>query len=172
MRHRTLPCGPLSPGDSYYYLEALPREGGHALTFVAERLCAEKLLCRSGRHALPVFNPLHRPGSNRSAEPDPRSCMIGVNADLYDAIHMMCVVRGEIPRNGITRTLESLRGNPGAPVQKHEIVRFVQALAQGNDGHPLSLAIDRLRKVIPGLREFPFTYLRARLARENLTACL
>jgi hypothetical protein len=172
LRHRMLPCGPLQPSDSYYLLEALPREGGRAVTFVAERRCAEKLLCRGGRLPLPIFNPLYRSCPNSGGDRDPRACMTGLNADLYDAIHMLCIVRGEMPRNGITRTLETLRSNPEAPVKKHEIVRFAHALEQGDDESPLSHAIERLRKAIPGLREFPFKFLRVRLLHENLAAAL
>jgi hypothetical protein len=172
LRHQALPCGPLQANDSYYVLEALPREGGSSVTFVAERRHAEKLLTRGGRFPLPIFNPLYRSCPNRGTERDPRAGMTGLNADLYDAIHMLCIVSGNMPRNGITRTLETLRANPEAPVKKHEIVRFAHALEQGNEGRPLSHAIDRLRKAIPGVREFPFTFLRSRLLRENLAACL
>ncbi len=168
LRHRTLPCGPLQPSDTYYLLEALPREGGRAITFVAERRYAEKLLIRGGKFPLPVFNPLYRSYAKHSTERDPRSCMSGLNADLYDAIHMLCIVRGDMPRNGITRTLESLRANPEASVKSHEIVRFAHALEQGSNESPLSLAIDRLRKAIPGLRDFPFKFLRVRMLHENL----
>lgn len=170
--HQTLPCGPLAPNESYYILEALPRGGGSAVTFVAERRWAEKLLARAGRLPLPVFNPLTRTRVKKTVQVDPRSSMTGLNADLYDAIHMLWVVCGVMPRNGITQTLESLRRNPEARVKKHEIVRFAQALTQVSGGHPFSHAIDRLRKMIPGLREFPFRFLRVRMLLEDLPACL
>ncbi|MEM5404347.1 hypothetical protein [Paraburkholderia unamae] len=92
--------------------------------------------------------------------------MSALNADLFDAIHILCIVRAAVPRNGVTRTQAALRRNPDALVQRHEIVRFAQALESG--GHSLTQAIVLLRKSNPRLREFTFEFLRARMIREGL----
>ncbi len=172
MPGQQLPCGPVSDDGSYYYLEALPREGGAAVTFFAENHCAEKILRGFGRPLLPIFDPFVRSRAARRAPVDPRSDMIGLNADLYDAIHMLCLAFGFMPKNGISRTLESLRTEPDRKVERHEIVRFAQALARYENLNPLSLAIDSLRRANARLREFPFIFLRARLRHEHLPDCL
>ncbi|HEY4805525.1 MAG TPA: hypothetical protein VIH96_23175 [Paraburkholderia sp.] len=171
-QQQTLPCGPISTRGSYYYLEAVPRAGGSAITLVFERHCAERLLHRLGRSPLPVFDPIAQPVSDGNARLAARLRMSELNADLFDAIHMLCIVRGAVPRNGVTRTLESLRRNPDAPVQRHEIVRFAQALEHGGSAHSLSQAIDVLRKGNPRLREFSFEFLRDRIIREGLPVYL
>lgn len=171
LNQKPLSCGPVSTRGSYYYLEATPRTGGTAITLVSERRCAEKLLRRLGRDPLPVFDPIAQSLANVGAAPVSRLRMSALNADLFDAIHMLCIVRGAVPRNGMTRTLATLRRNPDAPVQRHEIVRFAQALENGG-GHSLSQAIDLLRKANPRLRDFSFEFLRARMIREGLPVCL
>lgn len=166
LNQKPLSCGPISARGSYYHLEAMPRTGGSAFTLVSERRCAEKLLRRLGRDPLPVFDPIAQSLASAGAAPASRSRMSALNADLFDAIHMLCIVRGAVPRNGVTRTLAALRRNPDALVQRHEIVRFAQALE--NSGHSLTQAIDLLRKSNPRLREFTFESLRARMIREGL----
>ncbi len=162
-----LPCGPISTRGSYYHLEATPRAGGSAITLVFERHCAEKLLRRLGRDLLPVFDPTAQSLESAGTAPLSRLRIGALNADLFDAIHMLCIVRRAVPRNGVTRTLAALRRNPDTPVQRHEIVRFAQALAN-DGGRSLSQAIDLLRKANPRLREFSFEFLRARMIREGL----
>ena len=171
LNQKPLPCGPISTRGSYYYLEAMPRAGGSAITLVSERHCAEKLLRRLGRDSLPVFDPIAQSLANAGAVPVSRLRMGPLNADLFDAIHMLCIVRGAVPRNGVTRTLAALRRNPEALVQRHEIVRLAQALENGS-GHSLTQAIDLLRKSNPRLREFTFESLRARMIREGLAIYL
>jgi len=171
LNQKPLPCGPVSTRGSYYYLEAMPRAGGSAITLVSERRCAEKLLRRLRRDPLPVFDPIAQSLANAGAVPVSRLHMGPLNADLFDAIHMLCIVRGAVPRNGVTRTLAALRRNPEALVQRHEIVRLAQALENGG-GHSLTQAIDLLRKSNPRLREFTFESLRARMIREGLATYL
>ncbi|WP_161782963.1 hypothetical protein [Paraburkholderia nodosa] len=166
LNQKPLSCGPIPARGSYYHLEAMPRTGGSAITLVSERHCAEKLLRRLGRDPLPVFDPIAQSLANAGAAPVSRLRMSALNADLFDAIHMLCIVRGAVPRNGVTRTLAALRRNPDALVQRHEIVRFAQALENG--GQSLMQAIDLLRKSNPRLREFTFDFLRARMIREGL----
>ncbi|TDG04872.1 hypothetical protein E1N52_27225 [Paraburkholderia guartelaensis] len=166
LNQKPLPCGPISTRGSYYHLEAMPRIGGSAITLVSERHCAEKLLRRLGRDPLPVFDPIAQSLANAGAAIVSRLRMSALNADLFDAIHMLCIVRGSVPRNGVTRTLAALRRNPDTPVQRHEIIRLAQALESG--GHSLTQAIDLLRKSNPRLREFTFEFLRARMMREGL----
>lgn len=171
LNQKPLPCGPIPARGSYYHLEATPRAGGCAITLISERHCAEKLLRRLGRDPLPVFDPIAQSPGSTGAAVTSRLRLGALNADLFEAIHMLCIVRGAVPRNGVTRTLAALRRNPDAPVQRHEIVRFAQALENGN-GHSLSQAIDLLRKTNPRLREFSFEFLRARMTREGLPVYL
>ncbi len=165
---QVLPCGPVCDGASYYYLEALPREGGTAVTFIAERRYAEKILQHFGTPPLPVFDPLVRARPVGRTSRNPRAEMVGLNADIYDAIHMLCLASGSPPKNGVTRTLELLRAEPGRQIQRYEIVRFAQAVAQRGDTRPLTQAVRSLVRKEVRLHAFPFIFLRARLRYERL----
>jgi hypothetical protein len=179
-------CGPVT--RSYYHFEATPKSGGEVETFIAGYRCAERLLELIGHPKLLRFNPLTelggdgggngrgngRGGGNRDAEvKDPRKKMCPLNAELYDAIHLLCIAWGKVPGAPMRSTLHYLKKNPEKPTRDFSVIRFNDRFL-GRDAQKRTLTeiINELRKKNPTLRQFAFPEMSDVLARNQISSRL
>ncbi|MBC8729451.1 hypothetical protein [Paraburkholderia sp. UCT2] len=179
-------CGKVT--NRYYHFEATPKSGGEVETFVVGYHCAERLLELIDHPKLHLFNPLAALGGgdrgggigiggNGNGRPktdvsDPRKLMCPLNAELYDAIHLLCMAWRTVPGAPLRRTLQFLKDRPGQPTNDSSVERFNRIVGADRKERTLTAMIDELRLQNPSLRHFAFPEMAAALTRSNVSSNL
>ncbi|CAG9250172.1 conserved hypothetical protein [Burkholderia diffusa] len=171
-------CGPVQ--DRYYHFEATLKAGGPSEAFVVGYDCAEQLLKLIGHPKLHLFNPLSAiggqggggggavaAGAGGANVNNPKNLMGPLNAEMYDAIHLLCMAWNTTPKEPLRRMLEYLNNSPTQPTDDAYVVRFNRILGRDSKGRTLTQMIADLQTLNPTIRAFTFPEINAVLTKKN-----
>ncbi len=157
------------------------RKSGYEDTFSVGKECAEKFLNILGQKLPTLVDPLQNiqiPGAhiidgsptqgvNLQADPLGSSgrVMPMINAELYVAINLWCILRKQIPKFALQRILASIQTNPYAPLQEKDVYDFLKVLASYKKS--LSHMLSEAQRVHQSIKNYSFPILNS-IASNNL----
>lgn len=71
-------------------------------------------------------------GSSPSTTGNPAVVMPPINAELYVAINLWCILKGELPKYTLQRILENIQSSPSTPLKNKDVFDFLKVLASYN----------------------------------------
>jgi len=164
-------CGPLS--DEYYTFGYKVRNSKEVELdyFNVGKSCAQSFLEIIRHSGLPIFNPLRAApsihgkdasGVNRSD----RGTAAPINVELIQAINLLCISWGLIPKSTIADILDFTRKRPNIPnLMGVEIMNKI--ISKDKQERTLRTMIDELR-VKNDIREFRFDLINEHLNSKKL----
>jgi hypothetical protein len=172
-------CGDLENEHTIFYYKH--KKSGYEDTFSVGKDCAKAFLKILMQPLPPLVDPLQGiqipgvptvggpgPGpvttSPTSPTGSPTAAMPPINAELYVAINLWCILRKQVPKYGLQRILTSIQASPTIALQEKDVFEFLKTLAAYKK--TLKQMLTEAQKLHPNMKSYQFPTLTA-IANKN-----
>lgn len=149
-------CGDLENEHTvFYYKHKISNDEG---TFSVGKDCAQSFLGILKQKLPELVNPLTSPpslGGGPSSTSGSTSITIPkINDELYTAINLWCILKGQIPKFALQKILTDIQANPLSPVPEKSVFEFLKVMSTYKK--TLKELLDEARRINPNIKNYNF----------------